>query len=322
MSSNSVAGLLPSMFDQTHIAPETQAFNAKLEQLIAGIPTILELPAHVLREARAAGKSFLGPVVLSPNGEERSIDGPAGRISLRVFATTNAKGVLLHLHGGGFAFGAHDQQDAMLDAIAATTGLAVVSVGYRLTPEHPYPAANDDCEAVALWLANNALREFGSDRCFIGGESAGAHLAVTTMLRLRDRHGLWPFRAAYLSYGAYDLSLTPSARNWGTRNLVLSTPILSKYVEWFGAGDKLSDPDVSPLHASLNALPPALFSVGTLDPLLDDTLFMSSRWIAAGNTAELCVYPGGVHGFNALPGPLAGPANARIVSFLKRHLAA
>lgn len=312
----------PAAFDPLQIAPETRAFNSRFEQILAGIPTILEVPAHVLREARAAGKGFLGPVVLSPNGAERSIAGPAGSIPLRVFTTPNATGVLLHIHGGGWAFGSHDQQDFLLDAIADATGLAIVSVGYRLTPEHPYPAANDDCEAAALWLVRNARREFGSERLFIGGESAGAHLSVTTLLRLRDRHELRPFSAAYLSYGAYDLALTPSVRNWGPRNMLLSTPIIRKYVEWFGAGDKVGDPDVSPLHGNLAGLPPALFSVGTLDPLLDDSMFMSGRWIAAGNTAEFEVYPGGVHAFNALPNPLAAEANARIFAFLKQHLAA
>ena len=321
MSQDTLLKSSPVTFDPAQIAPETRAFNDKLAQILAGIPTVLELPAHVIREARASGKSFLGPVVLSPNGSERSIAGPAGPMPLRVFATPNATGVLLHIHGGGWAFGAHDQQDFLLDALAKATGLAIVSVGYRLTPEHPYPAGNDDCEAAALWLVKNARREFGSDRLFIGGESGGAHLSVTTLLRLRDRHDLRPFSAAYLTYGVYDLALTPSVRNWGTRNLVLSTPICRKYVEWFCAGAKTGDPDVSPLHANLAGLPPALFSVGTLDPLLDDTLFMSSRWAAAGNVAELEVYPGGVHAFNALPGPQAAAANARIFAFLKQHTA-
>ena len=79
-----------------------------------------------------------------------------GPLPLRVFATKDATGVLLHLHGGGWALGAHDQQDFLLDAMASSTGMAVVSVGYRLTPEHPYPAANDDCEAAALWLVANS----------------------------------------------------------------------------------------------------------------------------------------------------------------------
>ena len=311
-------GIDPALFDPQRIAPETQAFNQMVEQLLATVPSILDIPVSAVREARAAGKSFLGPVVLSPNGREQRIDGPAGPLPLRVFATPNAAGVLLHIHGGGWALGSHDQQDFLLEAIAQQTGLAVVSVGYRLAPEHPYPAAPDDCEAAALWLTEHAAREFGTDRLYVGGESAGAHLAVVTLLRLRDRHGVRPFRGAVLTYGAYDLNLTPSTRRWGTRNLVLSTPIARKYTDWFVAPELRDDPDVSPLHADLAQLPPALFTVGTLDPLLDDSLFMASRWAAAGNQAELAVYPGGIHAFNAFPIALARSANARIFAFLAR----
>jgi len=77
------------------------------------------------------------------------------------------------------------------------------------------------------------------------------------------------------------------------------------------------DPDISPLYADLRGLPPALFTVGTLDPLLDDTLFMHQRWLAAGNQSELAVYAGGVHGFNGMPSSLGRTANHRIDAFLR-----
>ena len=311
----------PALFDAQRTAPATQAFNEQIEQLLATIPSVLELPAAAIRDARASGKSILGPVVLSPKGEDRRIDTPAGPLVLRVFPTPNARGVLLHLHGGGWSLGAHNQQDFLLEPIADATGLAVVSVDYRLAPEHPYPAGPDDCEWAALWLVEHAQREFGTDRLYIGGESAGAHLSVVTLLRLRNRHRLHPFRGAVLTYGAYDLELTPTARGWGPRNLVLSTPIIYKFLEWFVPPSLRADPDVSPLNADLGDLPPALFSVGTLDPLLDDTLFMASRWVAARNEAELAIYPGGIHGFNLFPVELADAANQRIVRFLQRLLA-
>ena len=308
----------PSLFEASAVDAETRQANALLEQLLASTPSVLEVPAREVRAARAEGRSFAGPVVRSPNAVDRCIEGPAGPLPLRVFAPPGARGVLLHIHGGGWALGAHDLQDPLLEALSTAARIAVVSVGYRLAPEHPYPAANDDCEAAALWLARNARAEFGTDRLMIGGESAGAHLSVTTMLRLRDRHDLRPFVAAGLTYGAFDLGFTPSALCWGTRNLVLSTPIMRRFIEWYAPPD-LRDPDASPLHGDLRGLPPALFSVGTLDPLLDDTLFMASRWIAAGNAGELAVYPGGVHGFNALPTALARRANGRLMEFIDRH---
>ena len=318
MNPHSPFALDPRLFDPAQIDADTQASNTRLEQMLADLPTILTIPPQVVREARASGRSFFGPVVRSPNASDRLIEGPAGPLPLRVFATPRATGVLLHIHGGGWALGAHDQQDVLLDGLAQATGLAVVSVGYRLAPEHPYPAGHDDCEAAALWLVANSQKLFGTRRLVIGGESAGAHLSVTTLLRLRDRHGLHPFSAAYLTYGCFDLSLTPSARNWGERNLVLSTPIMHKFLEWFAAPD-FQAPDVSPLYADLSGLPPALFSVGTLDPLVDDSLFMAGRWTAAGNAVEMQIYPGGIHGFNLMPVPLAASANARIERFLRQN---
>jgi acetyl esterase/lipase len=94
---------------------------------------------------------------------------------------------------------------------------------------------------------------------------------------------------------------------------------MHKFLEWFAAPD-FQAPDVSPLYADLSGLPPALFSVGTLDPLVDDSLFMAGRWTAAGNAVEMEIYPGGIHGFNLMPVPLAAGANARIERFLRQNL--
>lgn len=310
----------PKLFDPEQIPPLTRAFNAQIEMVLASVPSLLEMPITVVREARARGASALGVIATSPRALTRLIPTPAGDLPLRIIATPGASGVLLHLHPGGWSLGAHDQQDVMLESIAVTTGLSIVSVGYRLAPEHPYPAAPDDCEQAALWLVAHAAREWGSPRLFIGGESAGAHLALLTLLRLRDRHGLMPFEAAYLTYGCFDLTLSPSAQRWGKRNLVLSTPIIEQFVNWFAPGRDRRDPDISPLYADLKGLPPALFTVGTLDPLLDDSLFMACRWLAAGNTLEFALYPGAIHGFNLIPNEQSLVANARIMAFLQQRL--
>jgi acetyl esterase/lipase len=107
------------------------------------------------------------------------------------------------------------------------------------------------------------------------------------VLRLRDRHGITgAFRAANIVYGCYDLSMTPSQRLWGERRLPLTTPGLRWFAEQYTpgqTGEQRRAPDVSPLYADLRGLPPALFSVAALDPLLDDSLFLSARWRAAGN---------------------------------------
>ena len=160
--------------------------------------------------------------------------------------------------------------------------------------------------------------EFGTEALTIGGELAGGHLSAATVLRMRDRHGYTGFRGANLVYGAYDLSLTPSQRRFGDTRLVLRTIDIVQFVNAFlpTVTDR-RDPDISPLYNDLKGLCPALFSVGTSDALLDDTLFMHARWLAAGNAAELAIYPGGAHGFTLFPNALAEQAEARMFAFLK-----
>jgi acetyl esterase len=209
--------------------------------------------------------------------------------------------------------------------LADTVNLAVVSVDYRLSPEHPYPAGPDDCEAAALWVVEHARAELGSDRLVIGGESAGAHLAAVTLLRLRDRHRLADrFLGANLIFGAYDLSQTPSQRGVGTSTEIDVLDGTGFPLDLFLPGlsrEERRDPDISPLYADLSGMPPALFSVGTADHLLDDTLFMAARWVAAGNDAELLVYPDTPHGCIALP-TVAARFFPRLFDFFRERLAA
>jgi len=141
------------------------------------------------------------------------------------------------------------------------------------------------------------------------------------MLRLRDRHGYSGWRGANLVYGAFDLAMTPSQRAFGNERLVLRTLDIEKFCEAFlsGVNDRRV-PDISPLYADLRGLCPALFTVGTKDALLDDTLFMAGRWAAAGNSAELAVFPGGAHGFTLFPNGQARAASAGMDAFLLRCL--
>jgi len=125
-----------------------------------------------------------------------------------------------------------------------------------------------------------------------------------TMLRLRDKHGLTPFHAANLVFGVFDLGMTPSARVFGNERLILRTIDIEKFGEAFLPGtdrEQRRAPQLSPLYADLRDLCPALFTIGTRDALLDDSLFMHSRWVAAGNPGELAIYPGACHGFVAFP---------------------
>ena len=155
-------------------------------------------------------------VLRSDNGNDRTISGPAGELLLREFRQEKVEGAMLHIHGGGWMTGGREMMDPLNDAMSKALNLAMVSVDYRLSPENPYPAGPDDCEAAALWLIDNAAAEYGTDRLLIGGESAGGHLSAVTLLRLRDRHRAADrFCGANLVFGAYDLSFPPSATGIG-----------------------------------------------------------------------------------------------------------
>jgi acetyl esterase len=303
----------PALYRPEGISSEVRAFNAAFLAMAAAPPP-----------PGAAPPDPFAPKPYAPNAQVRTVQGAGREVEVRIVppSSGNPRGAYLHMHGGGLIFGSADQDDGMLARIADATGLASVSVEYRLAPAHPYPAAWDDCEAAAAWLAKAVKSEFGGDVLAIGGESAGATLAVPTLLRMRDRHGFTGFCAANLSYGNYDTSGSPS-QHWNGRNkyLIGEEDIARCSDAYAPDASKRRDPDLSAVYANLKDMPPALFSVGTLDPFLDDSLFVYARWIAAGNEAELAIYPGAPHAFTILPHPHAAPANARIDAFLKARTA-
>lgn len=306
---------------KTYIDATPDAENAAVNAMILGAMRAgkpwHEMGAQELRDFLASGNSPMGAPVFSGRAVNRTITGPSGPLTLRTFTPEKIDGVYLHIHGGGWVIGRADGQDPLLESISNNCNLAVVSVEYRLAPEHPYPAGPDDCEAAALWLLANAKREFGSERIFIGGESAGGHLSALTIMRMRDKHKYTGFAGANLVFGVYDLGLSPSAANWGDEPLIINTPVMRWFINHFGVTGKARSPEISPLYADASNLPPALFTIGTRDPLRDDSLFMYARWIAGGNKAELAVYPGGAHGFTAFPTQMGAAARARCEAFLR-----
>jgi acetyl esterase/lipase len=312
----------PALFRDTAIDPETAKLNGEMIELLTGQPEWWIVGAEAMRAARRRGEGPFPAPVMSERARTLTITGKDGNtIPLRVIEPAQPRGIYLHIHGGGWVLGGADMQDPMLERIADNTGQAVVAVEYRLAPEHPYPAGPDDCEAAATWLVQNGKIEFGVDTLTIGGESAGGHLTAVTILRMRDRHGFTGFRAANIVYGAFDLSFTPSQRLFGHTRLVLRTIDMQQFYNAFlpTVTDR-RQPDISPLYADLKNLCPALFTVGTKDALLDDTLFMHARWVAACNRAELAIYPGGAHGFTLFPSDLSKSATARMDAFLNRVL--
>ncbi len=306
----------------SEIPAEVHAFNNRIVEMTKDAPPVWEVGAAEGRQAREEGRSLLGPPRLSPRASVRVIEGPGGDIKLRIIHPEGreTRGIFLHIHGGGWVWGGPHHHDPQMTALADATGLITVSTSYRLAPEHPYPAGPDDCETAALWLHENGTDIFGHELVAIGGESAGGHLSAVTCLRLRDRHGLTPFRAALLTYGAFDLRGTPSMRSFGDQPLILNRSSTEWFIKLFVGDRDLEDPDVSPLWADLDGLPPALFTVGTLDPLLDDTLFMAARWQAAGNFAQLDVWPGALHAFDLYDNDYGRAARERMHEFLNATL--
>ena len=308
----------PFLFTDAAISDETLAFNRGLQELLSTMaPTHTQTPQEV-RKARLDDGSPWGPIVYSDHARNLTIEGPGGELVLRVIEVGESSGVYLHIHGGGWVLGAADLSDVGNEAMATEAGVTVVSVDYRLAPEHPYPAGVDDCVAAALWLVENCVKEFGTSNLTIGGESAGANLAAATLLRVKEESGYSGWSGANLVHGVYMLPASPSVRHWSTDGLVLDPETMFWFGAHYASGDKpqLTAPDFSPLFGNLSDMPSALFTIGTWDPLVDDTLFMASRWAAAGNETGLAIYPGGVHAFDAFPTTIAFEARDRMHRFI------
>ena len=172
-----------------------------------------------------------------------------------------------------------------------------MSVGYRLAPEYPYPAPNEDCYDIGEYLVDRAEKDYGAPLLFLGGESAGGHLSVVTCYHLLKARPDFAFKGLVLNYGAYDISgFLPQAWIFDLP-LVLDVDIMQKFTDAYVPGKSTKekrDPMISPSFADLTTmkLPPAIFTCGTLDPLLDDSMLLSTKWMMSGAEAILKIYPG------------------------------
>ena len=256
---------------------------------------------------------------------DRTIPGPAGDLPIRIY-TPNGAGpfpLLMYFHSGGFVVGSVAGSDGICRALCHGAGYSVVSVDYRLAPEHPFPAAPDDCLAATRWAAAHAA-DFNADatRVVVAGDSAGGNLAAVTALRCRDEGGP-ALRGQLLVYPVTDYHTPATASYLENANGYLLTRDL---MIWFW-GHYLKDaadahhPHAAPLRApDLRGLPPALVITAEYDPLRDEGEAYAERLQAASVSTVLSRYDGMFHGFFTLGDLLAESrqATAEASAWLQR----
>ncbi|HEX6420572.1 MAG TPA: alpha/beta hydrolase [Acidimicrobiales bacterium] len=236
---------------------------------------------------------------------ERVVPGPGGDIPVRVYVPTREPGprpVLVYFHGGGWVIGSLDTHDRTVRALAAGSGATVVSVGYRLAPEHPFPAAVEDALAAVRWVAANAAHlHVDPSRLAVGGDSAGGNLAAVVAIELRDAPV--DIRFQLLVYPVTDGTMSHRSIDENGEGYFLTKATMAWFLgHYLGDGDR-TDPRVSPLHApdeALAGLPPALVVTAEYDPLRDEGEAYAARLAAAGVDATAHRYDGMIHGFFAM----------------------
>jgi acetyl esterase len=250
-------------------------------------------------------------------------DENVGDIPVRVYVgEAQPTGIVVYFHGGGWCIGSIDIMDNVAREIAHATGAVVVSVGYRLAPEHPFPAGLDDCEAVTRWAVANAAR-FGVHpaKVVVSGESAGGNLATAVTLRLRDAGGP-QLAGQVLIYPVVDSqgSTHPSRAEFA--GIVIGAAEGEFFWSSYTGGQDLEhDPYAAPLQASsLAGLPPALVILGGCDMLRDEGREYARRLRADGvSTVDIC-YPGQPHGFVNFMFPASVDAFRQIGTWTRARL--
>lgn len=225
-------------------------------------------------------------------------------------------GVILYLHGGCYALGSVATYREFVARLARATGMRALGIDYRLAPEHPYPAAVDDATAAYGWLLAQGV---DADRIVVAGDSAGAGLALATMVALRDAGKPLPAGVVCISPWA-DLALSgASIQDRAQADPVLDQESLARYATYYAGEHEVTLPLISPLYADLRGLPPLLVQVGTDEILLDDATRCVEQAREAGVEVTLEVWDGMFHVFHLVPIlPETKRAVARIAEFVSQ----
>jgi len=273
-----------------------------------GAPPIETLPPETAREMAAEGLKLVGGEA-EPVARVENIDvpGPGGSIPVRVYAneSAGARPGLVFFHGGGWVVGDINVYDVVCRAIARRSGAVVVSVDYRLAPEHKFPAAVDDSYAATVWVYENAARlGFDSHRLAVGGDSAGGNLATVMALKCRDNGG----PALALQVLVYPVTNLQSFDTQSHREFADGYYLTGPLMEWFRALYLARPEDGANIHASpllapdLRGLPPALVITAECDVLRDEGEAYGKRLQEAGVPTTCTRYPGMIHPFFSMPG--------------------
>jgi len=282
------------------IDPEILAVRALQATTTSGLD-LTALPSH---EARAllnrAALLLSEPLPDLPRVEEVAFQGPEATLRGRIYApaTPDPRGSLLYVHGGGWFACDVDTHDRMLRILARSSGLTVFAFDYRLSPEHPYPAALEDTRAAWRWLRENGpARGVPTGRIAVAGDSAGANLALALAIGERDAGREGPAGLALL-YGCFAPGIeTESQRRYGGGAYGLSTARMAWYWRnYLGPAAEVPSPLATPLHADLRGLPPTFVGVAELDILADENRLLAERLAGSGTMVELQVWPHTTHG--------------------------
>ena len=283
------------------IDPELVAAGQLLQSRGLIAPDRTQAPLSEVRAAVDRIGAFLGEGS-GPLRRERdlSLPGPHGQVPCRLYLLDNAEKppLLVYAHGGGFMQGSLPSWDAMLRELVRQSGVAALSVDYKLSPEHRFPVAFEEMLAMVR-LAGREGSEFGIDptRLAVGGDSAGANLALAAALAARDA-GERAVRFQLLIYGCFSTDTeSTSWQRFGQGAGLSQTQMRWIWETYLERSEQQNDWRAAPMLADLAGLPPAHLIVGNLDPLLDDSNRLVVRLKQAGVPCELKVYEGLNHGF-------------------------
>lgn len=273
-------------------------------------PELLEL---------ARGDFSLPSDVVLASVDDADVEG----IPVRIYRNEEPPtGLVVYFHGGGFVIGSIGIMDNVARALCQASGAVVISVGYRLAPEHPYPAGLDDCETVTRWaIANASTFGVAEAKVAVAGESAGGNLSAALALRLRDAGDVQLAGQVLIYPGVAGTQRFPSHAAF--EGLVLNEKAKVMYWDAYSGGRDLDDdPYAAPLHAEhLRDLPPAIVILGGCDLLRDEGRAYADSLREDGVDVEEICYAGQPHGFVNFDFPAAKLAHEAIGAWLRDKLA-